>query len=40
MELERIDPDTAIELYITEKETEFSDATLRSHKSRLGHFRR
>lgn len=40
MELEPIDPITSIELYIAEKETEFSDATLRSHESRLGHFRR
>ncbi|WP_321169772.1 site-specific integrase [Halorarum salinum] len=38
MELEPIDPETALELYIAEKEMELSKSTLRSHRSRLGHF--
>ena len=38
MELEPIDPETALELYIAEKETSVSDATVYSHKSRLGFF--
>ena len=40
MELEPIDPETALELYIAEKETELSKSTIRSHRSRLGHFTR
>ncbi len=36
MELEPIDPKTAFELYIAEKETSVADATLVSHESRLG----
>lgn len=28
----------AIELYLTQKQPEFAEATLRSHRSRLGHF--
>lgn len=35
MELEPIDPETAFELYIAEKETSVADATVASHKSRL-----
>jgi integrase len=35
MELEPIDPETALELYIAEKETSVADATVASHKSRL-----
>lgn len=38
MDLEPIDPETALELYIAEKETKSSAATIRSHRSRLGHF--
>ena len=38
MELEPIDPETALELYLADKETEFAKATHRSHASRLGHF--
>ena len=38
MELEPIDPETALELYLAEKEMELSKSTLRSHRSRLGHF--
>ena len=36
MELEPIDPETALELYIAEKETSVADATVTSHESRLG----
>ena len=35
MEIEPIDPETALELYIAEKETSVADATVASHKSRL-----
>jgi integrase len=38
MELEPIDPETALELYIAEKETAVADATVYSHESRLGFF--
>lgn len=38
-ELEPITPDDAIELYLTDKQNEFADATLRSHRSRLNYFR-
>lgn len=38
MPLEPIDPETAIELYLADRETEISKATLYSHSSRLGHF--
>ncbi len=37
MELEPIDPETAVELYLAEKETELAKATIDSHRSRLGH---
>ena len=36
MELEPIDPETAFELYIAEKETSVADSTVASHRSRLG----
>ena len=38
MELEPIDPETALELYLEEKRTKSAAATIRSHRSRLGHF--
>lgn len=38
MSLEPIDPETALELYLTDREAEVSQATLYSHSSRLGHF--
>lgn len=38
MTLEPIDPETALELYLDQKETEVAVATLRSHRSRLGYF--
>jgi site-specific recombinase XerD len=38
MELEPIDPETALDLYLAEKETEVAKATLDSHRSRLGFF--
>lgn len=38
MSLEPIDPETALELYLADRETEVSKATLYSHNSRLGHF--
>lgn len=38
MELEPIDSETALELYIAEKETELSRSTVRSHRSRFGQF--
>lgn len=36
--LEPLDPQTALELYLQDKEPEQSQATQYSHKSRLGHF--
>ena len=38
MELEPIDPDTALELYLTDRENNLSQATIYSYRSRLGHF--
>ena len=38
MDLEPIEPQTAVELYLADRETELRYASLRSHKSRLGHF--
>lgn len=38
MDLEPIDPETALELYIAEKQTKSAAATIRSHRSRLSHF--
>ncbi|MFC4356560.1 tyrosine-type recombinase/integrase [Halobium salinum] len=38
MDLEPIAPETALELYLADRENEVTEATLRSHRSRLGHF--
>lgn len=38
MTLEPIDSKTALELYLADRENELTQATLYSHKSRLGHF--
>jgi site-specific recombinase XerD len=38
MELEPIEPETALELYLADKEPEFAYATHRFHRSCLGHF--
>ena len=38
MSLEPIDPETAVELYLADREAEVAKATLYSHSSRLGHF--
>jgi len=38
MSLEPIDPETALELYIADRENELTEATIYSHRSRLGHF--
>jgi site-specific recombinase XerD len=38
MNLEPIDPETAVELYLADREAEVAKATLYSHSSRLGHF--
>jgi len=40
MNLEPIGPSTALELYLEDKENDASQATLYSHRSRLGHFKR
>jgi len=40
MNLEPIDPQTALDLYLADRETEVTQATLYSHSSRLGHFLR
>ncbi|WP_233738190.1 tyrosine-type recombinase/integrase [Halocatena pleomorpha] len=40
MNLEPIDPETALDLYLADRETEVSQATLYSHSSHLGHFLR
>jgi len=40
MELEPIDPETAVELYLTHRENDVSQATLYAHDSRLGHLTR
>ena len=37
--LEPIDPATAVELYLSDRETEVTAATLQSHRSRLRHFK-
>jgi len=37
-ELEPITPDEAVQLYLNHRQREVSEATLRSHKSRLSHF--
>ena len=38
MSLEPIDPDHALELYLADRENSVTQATLYSHRSRLGHF--
>lgn len=38
MTLEPIDPETALELYLAEREAEAAVSTIRSHGSRLSHF--
>jgi len=38
LSLEPIDPETALELYIADRENELTEATIYSHRSRLGHF--
>jgi len=38
MELEPIDPETAVELYLADRQAELADETLTSHKSRLKFF--
>ncbi len=38
MSLEPIDPETALELYLADRENNVTDATIYSHRSRLGHF--
>ena len=40
MDLEPIDSETAVELYLADREAEVAKATLYSHSSRLGHFTR
>ena len=37
MSLEPIEPDRALELYLADRENEVADATIRSHRLRLGH---
>ena len=36
--MELITPEAALELYLKDKKQESSDSTIRSHRSRLGHF--
>lgn len=38
MSLEPIDPDTAVELYLADRENDVTEATLYSHERRLAHF--
>ena len=38
MSLEPIDPETALELYLDDRENNVTEATLYSHRSRIGHF--
>ena len=38
MNLEPNDPETALELYLADRENNVTDATIYSHRSRLGHF--
>ena len=38
MELEPIDPETALELYLADRENDVAESTLYAHRSRLGHF--
>lgn len=37
-DIEQIEPEQALELYVAEAESEKAAATIRSHRSRLGHF--
>lgn len=37
-ECEHIEPEEALEMYVAEKESELAEATITSHRSRLGHF--
>jgi hypothetical protein len=39
-ELEPIDPETALKMYLSAREREVAQSTLRAHRSRLGHFLR
>jgi len=38
MSLEPIEPDTALELYLADKDSELAEASLKAHKYRLDHF--
>jgi len=38
MNLEPIDPETAVELYLAEREAEAAESTIRSHRARLNQF--
>ncbi|QSW98161.1 tyrosine-type recombinase/integrase [Haloterrigena alkaliphila] len=38
MSLEPIEPDTALELYLADKDNELAEASLEAHEYRLGHF--
>ena len=38
MSLEPIEPQTALDLYLADRENNVTEATIRSHRSRLGHF--
>jgi hypothetical protein len=38
MSLEPIDPETALELYLADRENNVTETTIYSHRSRLGHF--
>lgn len=40
MQLEPIEPETAVELYLSDRNSELAEATLAAHRSRLGHFNR
>ena len=40
MSLDSITPEEAVEWYLADRESELAEASLRSHKSRLGHFLR
>ena len=40
MSLEPIDPETALELYLTDKEAELAESSIQSHRYRLKHFLR
>ncbi len=40
MSLEPLEPERALELYLTDRESSVTEATINSHRSRLGHFLR